>query len=86
MLLRPGPGLAQATPSALMPRVGSLTYLWGLVFLRQALHQPWASLITQDDNIETIKPTYFSRTASLLSLLGAIKISHSSHRPLKLWT
>lgn len=77
----------QAQPSHVQ-RVGSLIYLWGLVFLHQALHchQPWDSLITQHDNIETIKPPYFSKTASLLSLLWAIKISHSSQRPLKLWT
>lgn len=78
-----------------MARVGPLIYLWSIVFLHfeflfhhQPLpcHQPWESLITQDDNMETIKPTYFSKTASLLSLLWAIKISHSSHRPLKHWT
>lgn len=54
----------------------------------QALHrhQPWKSLITQDDNIKTIKPTYISKTASLLSRLQVIKICHSTHKPLKHWT
>lgn len=83
----------QARPSHVQG--GPLICLWGTVFLHlefvfhhQALHchQPWESLITQDDNMETIKPTYFSQTASVLSLLWAIKISHSSHRPLKHWT
>lgn len=88
-------GPSQAKPSPLLARVGPLIYLRSIVFLHfeflfhhQPLpcHQPWESLITQDDNMETIKPTYFSKTASLLSLLWAIKISHSSHRPLKHWT
>lgn len=74
---------------------GPLICLWRIVFLHLELvfphralpcPQPWESLITQDDNTETIKPTYFSKTASVLSLLWAIKISHSSHKPLKHWT
>lgn len=56
-----------------------------LLFCHHAFHhhQPWTSLITQDDNIKTIKPTYISKTASL-SLLQVIKICHSAHRPLEL--
>lgn len=57
------------------------------LFCHQALHhhQPWKSLITQDDNTETIKPTYISKTASLMSPLQVINICHSAQRPLKPW-
>lgn len=62
--------------------------LLNFLLCHQALHhhQPWKSFITQDDNIETIKPTYISKTASLLSVLQVIKICHNTHRPLEHWT
>lgn len=54
----------------------------------QALHhqEPRKRLIIQYDNIKTIKTTYISKTASLLSPLQLVKICHSTHRHLEPWT
>lgn len=79
------PSQAQFSMSMVVPLIyhwSSSHFLPWQHLCHQALHphQPWKSLITQNDNIKTIKPTYISKTASLLSLLQVIKICHSTHK------